>query len=122
MRPGILILTLICLAGCASKPVAVTATTTALDSNRHDYDDATSAALVFDPPVTAGDPPLELSREERQPSAFVSFDGPTATYFWIHTDDVLDSVWNGNGYGSGGGNQDWYQRRAVMDKIGVTYR
>ena len=106
------------MAGCASRPISARNDFQPTDANR--YDEATSAALVFDPPVAAGDPPLELSREERQPSAFVSFEGPTTSYFWIHTDDLQDSDWGGSGWGSG--IQDRYQRRAVIEKTGVTYR
>lgn len=118
MRSAPLFLTLVCLAGCTSKPFVINKSTPFIDPNR--YDEATSAALVFDPPVVAGDPPLELSRDQRQPSAFVSFEGPTTTYFWIHTDDQQDSDWNPNGFG--GGNRDRYQRRAIIDKTGVSYR
>ncbi len=106
------------MAGCASRPIAARNDSQPIDANR--YDDATSAALVFDPPVAAGDPPLELSRDERQPRAFVSFEGPTTSYFWIHTDDLQDSDWGGSAWGSG--IQDRYQRRAVIEKTGVTYR
>ena len=117
MRPALVILTSICLAGCASKPMTISPPTHGFDATR--YDEATSAALVFDPPVTANDPPLELSREDRMPSAFVSFDGPTTTFFWIHTDDLQDSDWNRD---FSGGSNDRYQRRAIIDKVGESYR
>ena len=121
MRLSICTLLVFVLAGCASTRVAFRDEAPSIDSNR--YDDATSAALVFDPPVAAGDPKLELSRDEREPSAFVSFDGPSTTYYWIHTDDLQASEWGGSGARWGGGlSSDRYERRAIIDKTGVTYR
>ena len=74
---------------------------------------------MFDPPVAAAEEPVDLSRDDRMPSAFVGFDGPTVTYFWIHTDDLQRSNWYGN---SSGDVRDLYCRRAIIDKIGVSYR
>ncbi len=84
------------------------------------YEESTASALVFDPPVAAGERPLELSRDLRGPSAFVGFDGPITTFFWIHTDDFQDSDWGGGGLNSP--SNDRFQRRAIIDKTGVTYR
>ena len=56
-------------------------------------------------------------------NAFVAFDEPIITYYWIHTDD-----WQGSDWGSGacGGRfgriGDCFERRAVIDKVGVSYR
>jgi hypothetical protein len=117
MRVGLILIVAAFLAGCAAKPATVASAPATQESIR--YEDATSSALVFDPPVTAGELPIDLSRDERAPSAFVSFDGPSTTLYWIHTDDLQESEWGGDGQG---GMQDRFRRRAVIDKSGVTYR
>jgi hypothetical protein len=79
------------------------------------YLPATSTPLVFDPPVTLGQAPLELSRDGRAVDAFVGYESVTATYFYLRTDDrQMD---NSNLH-----NNDRYERRAVSEKVGVTYR
>jgi hypothetical protein len=118
----------IALVGCASQPAVPRARSARspeiVESPR--YEESTASALVFDPPVAYGEPPLELSREDRLPSAFVAFEEPTITYFWIHTDDWQGSDWGTGGcggrFGGIGGLGDCYQRRAVMDKVGISYR
>ena len=113
MRVGILLLAGICV-GCAAKPQAVVTAS----NYEPRYAEAAAAALVFDPPVAAGEAPIELSRDSRAPAAVVGFDGPITTFFWIHTDDWQQSDWGGSSNGVG----DHYERRAVVDKSGVTYR
>ena len=108
------------MAGCASPAPSRSASLPPVPEAAR-YEEMTASALVFDPPVTWGEPPLELSRDERAPSAFVSFEGPIITYFWIHTDDWQGSDWGG-GWGRFGGSGDNFQRRALMDKVGVSYR
>ena len=114
-----MLLTGILLAGCASQPPMGGIVPPAAEAER--YEAITASALVFDPPVTWDAPPLDLSRDERAPAAFVSFEGPIITYFWIHTDDWQGSDWGG-GCGRFGGRGDSFERRAVIDKVGVTYR
>ena len=107
--------------GCAStRPGATAKVEPAAAPVR--YEESTSIALAFDPPVTTGERLPDLSRDLRDPAAFVGFDGPSTTFYWIHTDDWQDSDWGGGGRGNGFGAGDRYQRRAVMDKTGVTYR
>jgi hypothetical protein len=84
------------------------------------YEESASAALVFDPAIIAGEPPVELPRDERAASAFVGFEGPTTSFYWIHTDDLQDSDWGGTSGGTG--IDDRYRRRAIIDKTGVLYR
>jgi hypothetical protein len=110
MRSGawiiLAVLTLTC--GCASQqqrkpaeqPVAYL-----------EYEPATAGSLVFDPPVTAGQAPLELSRDDRTPGAFVGYESLTATYFYLRIDDRMTNDFS-----------DRYERRAVSEKVGVTYR
>ncbi len=117
MRVGLILIVGALLTGCAAKPSSGTSLPLVQDPIR--YDDATSSALVFDPPVTVGELPIDLSRDERAPSAFVSFEGPSTTLYWIHTDDLQESDWGGDGPG---GMRDRFRRRAVIDKSGVTYR
>ena len=75
------------------------------------YEDASSSALVFDPPVTAHAPPTDFWRTGRAPEAFVSWDGPSETYFYTHTFDRLTTD-----------GTDRFIRRAVVEKVGVSYR
>lgn len=91
------------------------------------YDEAvTASALVFDPPVTIGEEPLELSRADRQPGAFVGYDGPIVEHFYIRMDDrqIGNSFGGGGGWwgSTGGGSSDFYERRAITERIGVRFR
>ena len=117
MRAGVIIVGLLVLVGCAGKPPGLTAAQEFGAPAR--YEETTASALMFDPPVAAMEEGIDLSREDRMPSAFVGFDGPVTTYFWIHTDDLQRSTW---GRDSCGDTRDLYCRRAIMDKIGVSYR
>jgi hypothetical protein len=141
MKFGFLAFALFGLAGCASQhasapavpttaPVAVAAPSTAPAVNAvaaADYEESSAVSLAFDPPALTDEPPLQLTRDERRPGAFVGFDGPITTSFWIHTDDWQDSSANnggnnGWGTGGGGGTGDRYQRDAQFDQIGVRTR
>ena len=104
------------LAGCASQPQSVApAQPVAMV-----YTPATSTALAFDPPVLAGTPRLDLSREGRAPAAFAGFNEATTQYYSLTTDDWY-SDFAGN-FGGSLGNRDNYQRRAVTQSFGITYR
>ena len=82
-----------------------------------------ASALVFRSPVTAHDPPLELSRAPRMPSAFVGFEDPITESYQVST---YDRQAGGYPYLSGGGwgygNHDRYERTAVIEKFGVLHR
>jgi hypothetical protein len=86
-----------------------------------------AAALVFAAPITAGNPQLDLSREDRQRSAFVGYPEGVMEFFSVRWDD-RQSNWGGScgsGSGSGwggGGFGDRYERRAVSEKVGVLFR
>lgn len=75
------------------------------------YEPASAGALAFDPPVTAGQPVPELSREGRGIGAYVGFESITATYYYLRVDDRHSSDRN-----------DRYDRRAISQKFSVTYR
>ena len=127
MRRRVFWMFLVCLAamGCNSKrPVQHVAAPRADDELR--YEAVTASALVFDPPVIAGEEPLELSRAEREPVAVVGYDGPIEERYYIRFDDSQIGYGSGGGRfgrgGGGGGNFDRYERRAVTERVGVRYR
>jgi hypothetical protein len=104
----ILLLTCLCLfTGCAATPPPQPA-----QNAPRVYLDRPSAALVFDPPALRGETAYMWPREEREPGAFVSFDGPEVTFYDIHTDDRLEMP----------GDDGWVYRRAMMDRVGVSFR
>ena len=75
------------------------------------YQDAAAPSLVFTPPVSLGDEPLELARDDRLPRAFVGYDEITTSYFRIWTDDRLTSD-----------GTDRYLRRSTIESLGVSHR
>ena len=86
-----------------------------------------AAALVFAAPVAANAPPLDLSRDERQRSAFVGYPEGVVELFAVHWMDRQaggssggSSSWSGSGWGSGYG--DRYERCAVSTKVGILNR
>jgi hypothetical protein len=75
------------------------------------YHPAAAGSLVFDPPVTFGQPPVELSRASRNPDAFVGYESTSFTYFYIRADDRFSDD-----------DHNRYERRAVSTRVGVSYR
>ena len=73
-----------------------------------------SAALVFTPPVALDAPPVELSRSDRQPSAFVGYPEMVSEHFYLRWDDRQTN--------DGFHERDRYERRAISEKTGVLYR
>ena len=130
MRRRVIFMFFVCLIamGCQSQRPRVTELP-GEPSGEVEYDEAvTASALVFDPPVTIGEEPLELSRADRQPGAFVGYDGPTVEHVYIRMDDSqIGSSFGGGGRrggwgGGGGGSFDFYERRAITERIGVRFR
>ena len=78
----------------------------------HVYAPAPAGALAFDPPVLEGQERMDLSREDRRPSAFVSYDDTITTFSYTRTDDQ-QVILNDN---------DRYDRRALSEKYGTSYR
>jgi len=74
--------------------------------------DRPAAALVFDPPVASGEVALDLWRDRREPSAFVAWDDLSTTWFYLRIDDRFTD----------NRDMDRYVRRAVIEKVGVSYR
>jgi len=93
------------LTGCTDRHLPATMHTPYL------YSEAASASLAFSPPIAQNEPPIVLPRDLRQPGAFVGFDDVTTSYFYIRTDDRMTND-----------GTDHYVRRAIVEKIGVSYR
>src|ERR1700684_3852544 len=98
--------------GCASQPANV-----APRQQARIYSPAVATALAFDPPVIAGSPRLDLSRDDRGPGAFQGFYDGTTTYYSIGTYDLYPGC--ASGFGGAGG---YYQRQAVSQTYGISYR
>ena len=78
------------------------------------YDASSSAsALAFDPPVVANAITPNLAREGRGEAAYVGYDETITTYFYLRNDDR--QFIQGDG-------ADRYERRAISERFGVSYR
>lgn len=79
----------------------------------YSYEPSSAAALAFDPPVVANAVMPNLSRDGRETTAYVGFDSVITTHFYLRTDDrqVI--------YGDDSGR---YERRAISERFGVSYR
>ena len=75
------------------------------------YESAQAAALAFTPPIALNEPPLELSRDMRERTAFVGYDELIRSYIYVRTDD---------GFSADG--TDRYDRRAIIEKVGSSTR
>jgi hypothetical protein len=113
MRWGILIF-LGMLVGCASKPAQHVATAALAPTTAPLYDDAVAAALVYDPPMVVNSPRIDVSREGRAPTAYAGFEEITTTFYYLRIDDHQQSV--------GGLNNDRFERQAITQRTGVSYR
>jgi hypothetical protein len=108
----------ILLTGCNAPPVqehTSSAHTPAL-FQRADGDPAqvaTASALAFDPPLIANEPAIDLSREGRQPVAVLGYEDTVTTFSYTRSDDWFGFDLN-NGL--------HFQRRAVSERVGVSYR
>ena len=100
------------IAGCAGRQRHATASNPPHEFAAFDDAAAVSAsALVFDPPVAAGLPPLEMARDDRQPSAFVSYDEVQTTYFYLRLDDRQKLANDGRS-----------ERRVISETFGISRR
>ena len=115
MRRELCILALICLAGCQTNTHKTPTTQVAAVSVAmvpFDDDATPAAALVFAPPVVEAGGDLDLSRESREPSAFVGYEDLIREYIYVRTDDRY----------TGDGKGDRYERDAITEKIGTLTR
>jgi hypothetical protein len=77
---------------------------------RSEYIDKPASSMAFQHPAMADNAPGFYSREGLAPGAFVAFEQPEITVFRIQTDDRLE------------GEDGWMYRRAVTQRLGVSYR
>jgi hypothetical protein len=108
-----------CMLGCASQPAPAPIPTTAAQPV---YDDAIAAALVYDPPVIANSPHTDFSREGRGQVAYGGFEELITTYYYLRVDDRQLQYGGGGGLGHRGGNFDRFERQAIIERTGVSYR
>src|SRR4051812_42267886 len=105
MRIFALLFTATLFAGCTDRHLPVTMHTP------HLYGENASASLAFSPPIAQDQAPIMLPRDQRQPGAFVGFDDITTSYFYLRTDDRMTND-----------GTDPFLRRAIVEKVGVSYR
>jgi hypothetical protein len=72
---------------------------------------APAAALVFSPPITLNQPPLDLSRDRRAPAAWAGFEERVTTFLYVRIDDYQTQH-----------HRERYDRRATSERTGVSYR
>jgi hypothetical protein len=106
MRVGVPILLLLGIMGCASQHADVEKPPAVAQLARP------AGALAFDPPVSLQLADEVLARGPRQPAAFVGYDETSIVYSYIQTDDrqILFDRFN------------HYDRRAIITRLGVSYR
>ena len=102
--------------GCASKPVAV-APPPPVAQQASVYEGAVAASLVFSPPVTSVGEAQDFSREGRAAAAYAGFEDVT-TFYYLYQDDRQQRWGNGGIYG----NHDRFERQAITQRVGVSYR
>ena len=111
MRWRIFILLGSTLAGCASNSQQ---SSVAAKPASPIYNDAIAAALVFNPPAIANEFPLDMSREGRSVSAFAGFDEIITTFYYLRMDDYQQT--------NGKYRNDRFERQAITERVGVSYR
>ncbi|HEV2293779.1 MAG TPA: hypothetical protein VGR35_07975 [Tepidisphaeraceae bacterium] len=103
------------LTGCASRAK----TSQRLDASdqpdrvNYWYEANSASALAFPPPIVASAITPNLARAGREEVAYVGFDTVITTHFYLRYDDrqVI--------YGDDAGR---YERRAISERFGVSYR
>ncbi len=99
------------LAGCQCHQKPAPATTQPLARLEESYEPALASALVFTPPISINDPPVELSRADREPGAFVGFEDQTRSFLYVRTEDRYSSDGQGR-----------FERRSIVEQLGSTTR
>jgi hypothetical protein len=99
---------------CIETPVVVAGSQSAATTQPvvHMYAPATADALTFDPQAIMGTARVDLSRQDRRPSAFNSYEENTITTYDIYTDNR----------DSNDPDNVQVQRRTLIDQSGVQYR
>jgi hypothetical protein len=109
MRYFSIIIMSLALMGCASHQNCVSADQ---QLQPHCYAPSGAAALAFDPPVLAGTPRMDLSRDGRDVAAFAGYQDSTTIISDLHLDDLQ----------TGNPSSDRYQREATSDAITTNTR
>jgi hypothetical protein len=116
MRSAVVIVIGMMLVGCASRAKTSQRVQAQpqpeLASYRYDVESSASA-LAFDPPIVANAVTPNLSRVGRGEAAYVGYDEPITTFFYLRTDDR--QVFQGD-------SNSRYERRATSERFGVSYR
>lgn len=110
----LLITTVSLIGGCATRPKE--ANVVYVPQSQNSLNPAT--ALVFDPPITAYAPPMNLSRADRAPAAYVGFDSVTTTVYTRMDDRQFYSGQVGQ-YGFLGAFRGHVERQSVVQTVGV---
>ena len=103
------------LTGCATRAKSSEPIASHPESELDNYSYATTAAsaLAFDPPVVSDAVTPNLSREGRELAAYVGYDEVITTYFYLRLDDRQVIQTDG---------PERYERRAISERFGVSYR
>jgi len=110
MRLVPIIFLAVMLAGCAAQQTGVSPDQPVMAA----YTNGGAGALAFDPPVLAGVPRLDLSRDDRGPAAYAGYQDTTTTFYYLRVDDRQGDRRCRSRYG--------YDREAVSETYGVSYR
>jgi hypothetical protein len=116
MRQLILLTLAATIVGCASQPAPQPAPI----AQSHDlYNNAVAAALVYGPPISTDAARIDLSREGRGQAAYWGYEDVTTTYYYLWQDDYQRSY---GGHGRHSGQNDRFEREAITQRAGVSYR
>lgn len=96
------------LAGCASHQPGVSPDQPLTAA----YTNGGAGALAFDPPVLAGVPRLDLSRDDRGPAAYAGYQDSTTTFYYLRMDDRQTDHHG----------RSRYDREAISETYGTSYR
>ena len=115
MRSVVIIIAGMLLTGCAGRAKTSASIEPQPEATlaSYRYEDASAAALAFDPPVLAGAYQPDLDRTGRGEAAYVGYDEVITTFFYLRNDDR--QIFHGDG-------ADRYERRAISERFGVSYR
>jgi hypothetical protein len=98
------ILSAFSIIGCAENPVAPPVA-------RVPINEGVASALVFDPPITFSEAPIDLARDTRGTAAFGGFDEPSVDFVDVFTDDRQSN----NG-------ADFIHRDSISERVSAVHR
>jgi hypothetical protein len=110
MRSLLAIVVIASVVGCAAKPKQPAAQ----QLEKPEYEPRVSTALAFDPPIAMNEEPVVLARNDREPYAVVGYDQTTTT--------VFNTYYNDTQYGPSSLPSLWFQRQAISERFGVSFR